>query len=168
MTDLDSRLERGPLRVRSVWTPSSPEIVTRRILRHRRMMFALDAVAVCACAVLVFFMGQRALRVQSAVVAAAPSAAPAPASHVFADGSLAELASRDTELRVDNDTLGRVVTRLRGGARFQVVPNPQRTFEVQAGDVRVRVLGTIFSVQQLPSGQTQVLVERGRVEVAWL
>jgi transmembrane sensor len=39
---------------------------------------------------------------------------------------------------------------------------------VRAGDVRVRVLGTTFSVQQLPSGQTQVLVERGRVEVAWL
>jgi transmembrane sensor len=86
----------------------------------------------------------------------------------FSDGSLAEPSSRDTELRIEQDTPSHVVARLTGGARFQVVHNRERTFEVRAGDVRVRVLGTVFSVQQLPSGQTQVLVERGRVEVAWL
>jgi transmembrane sensor len=41
-------------------------------------------------------------------------------------------------------------------------------FEVQAGDVRVRVLGTTFSVVQLPSGPTQVFVEDGHVKVDWL
>src|SRR5579859_2899712 len=107
MTDLDSRLQRGPLRVRSVWSPSSPDLVARRILRRRRVMFALDAVAVCACAVLVFFVGQRSLRMQApATVAASTSAAAAPPAsapsdsgpRVFADGSIAELSSRDTEL----------------------------------------------------------------------
>src|SRR5436309_2904596 len=132
MTDLDSRLQRGPLRVRSVWSPSSAEAVARRILRRRRKMFALDAVAVCACAALLFFVGQRSLRVQAAsapatstaAMASPPTAGPSElAPKVFADGSIAELASRDTELRVEHDTFNRVVTRLKGGARFQVVPN---------------------------------------------
>ena len=45
MIDLDARLERGPLRVRSVWSGASPEGVVRRIDRRRRLFFVLDAVA---------------------------------------------------------------------------------------------------------------------------
>jgi transmembrane sensor len=87
---------------------------------------------------------------------------------VFADGSVAELLGRDSELRVEEEGAHRVVAKLTGGARFRVVHDRQRTFQVRAGEVRVRVLGTVFSVVQLPSGQTQVLVEQGHVEVAWL
>jgi transmembrane sensor len=86
----------------------------------------------------------------------------------FADGSVAELWGPDAELHVELDTANRVVAKLTGGAHFRVVPNPQRAFEVRAGEVHVRVLGTTFSIEQLPSGQTQVLVEQGRVHVAWL
>jgi transmembrane sensor len=159
MIDLDARLARGPLRVRSVWSGGSPEVVARRIQRQRRFLFALDAAAVCVCVALVIAL-PRLLQAPAGSVAGTVAA--------FSDGSVAELSTRDTELRVEQDTSDRVVARLTGGARFQVVPRHERTFEVRAGDVRVRVLGTTFSVQQLPSGQTQVLVERGRVEVAWL
>jgi TolA-binding protein len=81
---------------------------------------------------------------------------------------LAELLGRDSNLRIDEESAHRVVATLTGGARFRVVPNHERTFQVQAGGVRVRVLGTTFSVAQFASGQTQVVVEQGRVEVAWL
>jgi transmembrane sensor len=53
-----------------------------------------------------------------------------------------------------------------GRARFDVVPNHARTFEVNAGDVNVRVLGTAFVVERSGSG-ARVSVERGRVRVQW-
>lgn len=166
MTDLDARLARGPLRVRSVWTAGSPERLARRLLRRRRFFFAVDAVALCGClALALVLLGRGHLR-PSPVVASSQTVAGSATS--FVDGSVAEPSSRDTEVRVEEDSPTRVVAKLTGGARFKVVPNHERTFEVRAGDVRVRVLGTVFSVQQLPSGQAQVLVERGRVEVAWL
>ncbi len=171
MNDLDARLARGPLRVQSVWSPGSPERLTRHILRRRRLFFGLDAVAVCACLALVSFLSlQRASRPSSgdAGVTASAAIVAGKMTAFTVDGSLAETTSRDTQLVVEQDTPERVVSRLTGGARFHVVPNHERTFEVRAGDVRVRVLGTVFSVQQLPAGLTQVLVERGRVEVAWL
>ncbi|MEM1349888.1 MAG: FecR domain-containing protein [Myxococcota bacterium] len=52
----------------------------------------------------------------------------------------------------------------RGKARFDVVPNPKRTFEVRAGDVRVEVLGTSFDVTY-EVGRVSVDVAHGRVRV---
>jgi transmembrane sensor len=157
MSDLDSRLQRGPLRVRSVWSHEPAAVIGRRILRRRRALFSIDAVALCACLALAVIALRRP-----------PPDAMIAAVTTFADGSRAEPSTKDTRLRVEEDSPSRVVTRLTGGARFEVVPNKERRFEVQSRDVRVRVLGTIFSVAELPSAQTQVLVERGRVEVAWL
>jgi transmembrane sensor len=162
MTDLDARLARGPLRVRSLWSARSPERAARTILRRQRFLFAMDAVALCGCVVLCLALvgsGPRALSGPPALAAS---------STTFSDGSIAEMSSGESRLRIDQETPLRVVTTLTGGARFKVVHKPERTFEVRAGDVRVRVLGTTFSVEQLPSGQTQVLVEHGRVEVGWL
>jgi transmembrane sensor len=156
--DLDARLARGPLRVRSLWRAASPESVLRRVAKRRRVSLALDALAVCVCLaalLLVPWRGRIADRGPRAPM-------------TLADGSIAEPTSRDSELRVENESPKHTVVWLKGGARFQVVHDPQRTFEVRVPDVRVRVLGTIFSVLQLPSGAAQVLVERGRVEVAWL
>jgi transmembrane sensor len=167
MTDLEVRLARGPLRVRSVWSAGSPDRLGRRILQRRRSLFALDAVAISGCLALVLlFSGPHALRAPASVATAGMMAAGAVTA--FADGSVAESSSHGTEIQIEQDTPNWVVAKLNGGARFHVVPNHERTFEVRAGDVRVRVLGTTFSVQQLPSGQTQVLVEHGSVEVAWL
>jgi transmembrane sensor len=159
MIDLDARLTRGPLRVRSLWSAPSHEAVVGRIDRRRRWSLLLDVAVVCACIALAVALPWRL---------PASTAHEGPKVTVFADGSTAELSTPGSELRIEQDAATGSVARLTGGARFQVVHNPERTFEVRAGDVRVRVLGTTFSVQQLPSGQTQVLVERGRVEVAWL
>ena len=51
-----------------------------------------------------------------------------------------------------------------GRATFDVARDPQREFRVEAGDVRVIVVGTRFSVQRV-DGRVSVEVERGRVEV---
>jgi hypothetical protein len=53
-----------------------------------------------------------------------------------------------------------------GGAHFDVAPNPDRTFRVNAGRVRVVVVGTRFSVDR--DGEwASVAVERGKVRVEW-
>jgi transmembrane sensor len=86
----------------------------------------------------------------------------------FADGSSAELLDREADVRIEHDGPDGVVAELTGSARFVVTHSPSRTFDVRSGDVRVRVLGTTFSVQKLANGRARVVVERGRVEVAWM
>jgi len=178
--DLEALLARGPLRVRSVWSGEQSDRAARRILRRRRAAFVVDTMAAAFAFALIAWVGGSHGRFPAGGLAhGAAIAAPGPGSATrggattgeattFADGSVAELGSGEAQLQIEEDTPRRVVARLRGGARFRVVPNPERTFQVQAGDVRVRVLGTVFSLQELGSGQTQVLVQQGRVEVAWV
>jgi transmembrane sensor len=162
MVDLDARLQRGPLKVGSLWTPDRPALVARRALcRRRRIAVSVGACLACACVAVLFIVPRRH--------GAAPASSAVAASEVrFADGSGATLLARNAEVRVQEDTVDRVVARLTGSARFDVVSNPRRTFEVRAGDVRVRVLGTAFSLRQIDSAKTHVSVEHGRVQVAWM
>jgi transmembrane sensor len=155
--DLEARLARGPLRVRRLGRATSPESVLRRLATRRRVSLVLDAVAACVCLAALLLVPWRPRIVDRGPIALT----------TLADGSTAERTSRDSELRVEEESAAHTVVWLKGGARFQVVHDPQRTFEVRVPDVRVRVLGTTFSVLQLPSGAAQVLVEHGRVEVAW-
>jgi TolA-binding protein len=171
MTELERRLGEGPLRTRSLWAPERPEQGARNALKKRRgrVVLALELGAICA-AVALYFVGQRIFDHHSShtVAQGAPALARGKTESVrFADGSTAELSLPGATLRVTEDGRTRVVTELIGGARFDVVPNTERTFEIRAGDVRVRVLGTRFSVQRLQAGRVEVVVERGRVEVAW-
>jgi transmembrane sensor len=165
MIDLEERLRKGPLQVRSVFVPRSPADLARRMLRRRRALASVDVLFAAACIVLAFAfrpVGARsdvAPRADVALVARSVS---------FADGSSAELADREAELRVEHESVERVVTSLKGAARFDVVPNAARAFEVRTRDVRVRVLGTRFAVQELGGGQTKISVDRGKVQVEWL
>jgi transmembrane sensor len=163
MIDLEERLRKGPLPVRSVFVPRSPADLGRRMLRRRRVFASVDVLVAAACVVLAFayrHVGTRTdVRADVALVARSVS---------FADGSSAELADREAELRVEHESVERVVTSLRGAARFDIVPNAARAFEVRTRDVRVRVLGTRFAVQELGGGQTKISVDRGKVQVEWL
>jgi ferric-dicitrate binding protein FerR (iron transport regulator) len=152
MLDLDSRLQRGPLKVGSLWTPERPALVARRALkRRRRVAVAVGAIGLCALALVALVAPSRRTH--------APAVASVPAGDVrFADGSGAKMLVQNTDLRVEEDSPRRVVARLTGSARFDVVPNPGRTFEVRTGDVRVRVLGTAFSLEQADPGRTRVAV----------
>jgi transmembrane sensor len=53
-----------------------------------------------------------------------------------------------------------------GSARFDVRHDDGRVFEVESGDVKVRVLGTAFSLVR-EGAFTRVSVERGAVRVQW-
>jgi transmembrane sensor len=171
-TDLEARLRRGPLRVRSLFTPRPPAEIASRVLRRRRALASLDIAVAAACLVLAIAW----MKTNTARKAVAEVAQPAPPSAVieaarvvaFADGSRAELSDGEAELRIDQDGPQLVRASLKGAARFDVVPNSARAFEVRTGDVRVRVLGTRFSVEELAAGQTHVSVERGRVQVEWV
>jgi len=54
-----------------------------------------------------------------------------------------------------------------GAVSFDVVPGLPRRFEVRAGEVTVRVLGTSFRVEHRDAGRVNVSVTRGHVEVLW-
>ena len=54
----------------------------------------------------------------------------------------------------------------RGGGRFEVVPDRERSFSVTAGPMTITVVGTVFVVQRL-ADRVGVKVERGAVKVGW-
>jgi transmembrane sensor len=80
------------------------------------------------------------------------------------DGSVATL-NTDTRLRVAFDSSERVVDLADGEAWFEVAHDAAKPFIVEAGEVRVRAVGTAFSVRRRGDG-ADVLVTEGRV-LAW-
>jgi transmembrane sensor len=83
----------------------------------------------------------------------------------LADGSTLRLNS-DSEARVRMTAERRDVVLVRGEAHFEVAHDPRRVFEVEAGDARMRVTGTAFSVRLVDEDHVRVLVDAGRVAVA--
>jgi transmembrane sensor len=159
--DLNTRLRKGPLAVGTLFSPERAAGVSLRALRQRRKRVVRAALALSAVLLVVF-----ALRLRDDVPSQQASDKAAPASVRLADGSTVELHGASSTLLTEHIAAQRVSLRLSGGARFDVVPNPARTFEVVREDVTVRVLGTAFSLE--PAGErTRVAVERGRVEVRW-
>ncbi|GAB4245257.1 MAG: FecR domain-containing protein [Ekhidna sp.] len=57
--------------------------------------------------------------------------------------------------------------RLTGDAHFDIAENPEQPFVVEAGEVEVRVLGTMFFIQQISEEQLNVIVEEGKVLVSF-
>jgi transmembrane sensor len=176
MADLDKRLQRGALRVESLYQLEPAASASRRVLqRRRRRALTIGLLSLSACALL---GGSLALRsadgphhARSAQLArvAAPvvrSGEQPRASIAFADGSFAEPHGAASTLATEELSPSRVRVRLVGGARFEVTPRASRTFEVHTQQLVVRVLGTAFSID--PEGsRTRVQVERGRVQVSW-
>jgi len=81
------------------------------------------------------------------------------------DGSVADL-NTQSSVRV---TMAKSLRRVRlaeGEAWFHVEPDPSRPFVVESGLVRVRAVGTAFSVRRIERG-AEVLVSEGVVE-AWV
>lgn len=76
------------------------------------------------------------------------------------------LMNTDTAVSVDADATVRRLKLYRGQARFWVAADRNRPFEVQAGDLTVRALGTIFEVYVSQSGETRILVQEHAVAVS--
>jgi transmembrane sensor len=87
-------------------------------------------------------------------------------THTAADGSTVRLRPHSRLHRLPAPD-GRLRYRLNGEAYFDVVQDPARTFEVEAGRGLVQVLGTRFTVQTW-SGAAEVFLETGRVAFSTL
>jgi ferric-dicitrate binding protein FerR (iron transport regulator) len=121
---------------------------------------------------LVWFGWMRPEETAEARVFPAPQLPVAPPPPMrFADGSAAQLHGESSALFTEEMSEQRVRLRLSGGARFDVVPKPERSFIVANAQVVVRVLGSSGSRTSTsldPDGaRTRVAVERGRVQVIW-
>jgi transmembrane sensor len=81
------------------------------------------------------------------------------------DGSLAVM-NTQTAVDIAMNAKSRQINLRRGEAWFEVAKDAQRPFVVQAGAVRVRAVGTAFSVRRLDQG-ANVMVTEGVVET-WL
>ena len=57
--------------------------------------------------------------------------------------------------------------KLKGEAFFDIAKNPEKPFIIEAGDLRIRVLGTSFNVRNYENeGLAEITVRSGRVEVS--
>jgi transmembrane sensor len=166
MDDLARKMEAARQFVEPGWDAARVESSLVRLHgRVRRRRSALVAAAVLAPALAAAVLGWWWTARPDAPPSLEQQASGAGAAIHFADGSTATALSADSHLVAAEVSPTRVRVRLDGGAaRFEVTPRSNRLFEVDAGPVAVRVLGTIFSVDR--SGQdVSVSVERGRVRV---
>ncbi|VFR47532.1 Iron siderophore sensor protein [plant metagenome] len=83
---------------------------------------------------------------------------------VLADGSVVQL-NTNTILDTDFSRAQRVVRIRKGEASFQVAHDPQRPFQVQAGRIVVRAVGTQFNVRVRDTRDVEVIVTEGKVDV---
>lgn len=81
----------------------------------------------------------------------------------LADHSVVSLNSK-SKVKVEYSDTERQVQLNEGEAWFEVAKNKNKPFIVEAGDVRVRAVGTAFSVRRYENG-AEVLVTEGKVEV---
>ncbi len=141
---------------------------TIRAARLRPMLLGAGALTAAAAAVLIFTLGRTSAVLPTVTLAegsvietraGGSEAQLVDGSEVsLAPGTRLEVAEADEENDVE-------VVLARGAATFEVTRNPRRTFTVRAGDVRVVVVGTHFTVRSEAGGTARVEVERGIVEV---
>ncbi|MBW2732380.1 MAG: FecR domain-containing protein [Deltaproteobacteria bacterium] len=90
---------------------------------------------------------------------------PAPLPHMsLTDGSKIYLAAGAKMHVARQDSEAIHLVQQRGEVRYEVKKGLSRSFEVRVDDVRVRVVGTVFTVAATADA-VQVTVRRGRVEV---
>jgi len=82
----------------------------------------------------------------------------------LADGSYVTLDTR-SRISVQFEPKTRIVRLESGEALFEVAKDSTRPFVVQAGDVRVRAIGTAFVVRRNSDNEVEVTVTKGTVSV---
>ena len=85
-------------------------------------------------------------------------------SLTLADGSSVTL-NTESEVHVQATGPGRTVRLIRGEALFTVRHDPRRLFEVALGNIRVKDIGTEFSIRRVNDLQAQILVKQGEVRI---
>ncbi len=126
-----------------------------RLSRRGALIGGGAAIVGAAAAVGIFRNGQDQIRTAIGEIRRVP----------LDDGSVAAI-NTDSELNVAFKPDLREITLAKGEAWFDVAKDRRRPFVVAAGDVRVRAVGTAFSVRRRDSG-ADVLVTEGVVET-WM
>jgi len=159
--DVDARRSGLLLQAQAAWLALNPaqnlareaETPPPRVYR-RRSFFALAGTALAASVAggLFWFDDSTRFTTQVGEIRRVP----------LADGSIAAI-NTASQLNVTVAETRRSVTIDRGEAWFQVAKDAGRPFVVEAGSVRVRAVGTAFSVRRYDNG-AEVLVTEGIVE----
>jgi transmembrane sensor len=169
--DLERRLSEGPLNVGTLWSAEQTERLPQRLLAARRrralMRVAAGVSTALALAAGVWLWSPQAVPGSGAPSAQSAAFAPGERDFALPDGSQVRLLGVGSRVEVVEQSAALVRTRLgAGAARFDVHHDTARVFEVESGDVTVRVLGTAFSLTR-EGERTRVAVERGAVRVQW-
>ncbi len=138
----------------SVLALETPEPVPAPLLRRRRVIGGLGLLAASLAAVVV---APRLLAKRYGTALGEIRRVP------MADGSVAAI-NTSSELEISMRPRLRAVRLERGEAWFAVAKDPDRPFVVESGPVRVRAVGTAFSVRKHEAG-SDILVTEGVVEV---
>jgi transmembrane sensor len=159
---LDPRRRGAFLRAQAVWAgldrasrARSTGLAGPRV--DRRRLAAGATVAAIAAAAAGVWIQQRATPYATAL---------GEVRHVPLQDGSGMVLNTDSRAHVALRRAERRVQLTRGEAWFHVASDPARPFVVEAGRVRVRAVGTAFSVRQLDKG-AEVLVSEGVVE-AWV
>jgi transmembrane sensor len=136
--------------------------VKHGVLQRRRQRLALGAALGVAVLVALGVVWLRAPAQPVATLVTRDSG-----SLRFADGSRVDLTSGSSMVEVGLVSPSYTELVLESGsARFDVTPNPERRFAVRAGNTRIEVLGTRFTVER-EAPRVRVAVDHGRVRVIW-
>jgi len=129
---------------------------------HRRSYVpALAFVALCVLAVAI---GLRLMGAQEPQWNMYRTGKGAQQSLTLADGSSVTL-NTESEVHVQATGPRRTVRLIRGEALFTVKHDPGRLFVVALGNIRVKDIGTEFSIRRMNDLHAQVLVKEGRVRI---
>ncbi len=161
--------------VRPIWDESRTESAILGLKRKRRRRaiarIATASIAILFLAVSVSVILQKKptgpIEPSSRVAVAQKSKPSSTGTFFLPDGSFGQpvdALSRLVVEEVSDDFVSLVVEA--GKFDFEVAYQPQRSFEVRAGEVTTTVLGTAFSVG-LEGKKTRVAVVRGEVHVSW-
>ncbi|MEM9191746.1 MAG: FecR domain-containing protein [Myxococcota bacterium] len=172
MTRSEKRWEALAENLEVEWSPAETDERLRSLkaLRHaraqarRRRFVAGGVIAGAAATVLVYFGAFGSTPEET--IASATAVETFDDRVEFGDGSRVMFESADADVVVERvDEQATVVNLMRGRSRFEVTRSDERTFSVIVGDVRVTVLGTVFTVTREADARVRVQVERGRVQV---
>lgn len=166
MTTSERELERALEKVNPEWSAAQTERgllrLQRRIARRRALAVGAFAAALVAASA-VFGYGR--IRTHEAAQKTANVESSPERVVRFSDGSTVHLLDAAADVSIVEARAERIVAALdHGRATFEVSHMPGRVFRVQAGQVIVEALGTVFTVERGRDG-VRVSVGRGRVRV---
>lgn len=130
---------------------------------RRRARWVGPAWLAAAAAFTVGFFFYQTHAVETGPAPTADPGGPAYERRVLADGSVIEI-NHGAVVTVAYSDAERSVRLVQGEAHFTVAKDALRPFVVQAGQMRIRALGTVFNVRLEPA-RVEVLVTEGRVQV---